>query len=617
MAQININLFALCLFIGTLGFAQQEQSVETITLNPHPDIRIVYNQLRAQKVKHGKYTYYHRNVRIVEGNFVAGRKHGKWKRYYLDGTVAINAFYLHNKKHGNWEFYFQNKRKMASIYFTRGHKSGVWTSWFIDGNVRAQLSYKNDTLIGPQKIYYFPRDLESGTPIPQLQIKINIKDTLSKKMMLTEKYYLNGKLFEKYSEIDNTPIGMYESFYFTALPWRKMKYEEDGRLFSIYEYNNPVGKDAERGTFNDGNGELITYNSDGTKFSNVGYANGLRDGKAIIYENDTKELITGYFNDNIPTGTWKQYKRKTAKRELMVEMNYTGDDTAQATFYKSDLKARSTGKLIRKKRCDLWRSYYANNSLKEETFYKMDFQHGTSKGYMDPKQIDFSGGYYYGLKVGTWSYYNDFGKVTFKEQFLTQATADEGYLFSDSCHQRAFMENVFYNTSRYVTKDEKRLSYVVADEKHMNFDHFLHDGNYSSWAPSWMKDEEKVKEYKESFKPDFPQFIPWEVDKRSGVVEDNDLGLFLETLNPKKLKIKGDKASPKLGVAMVLLELDEFGFCTRTRIVRGIDPTWDQKILDLFSTYQFWEPALMLNQPIANTLQFKIPIELELVKKME
>jgi len=606
------------LFCFNTAYGQSGPEIETITINPHEDVRIVFEQLKEKNFKHGKYTYYHRNIKIVEGNYLAGKKHGKWQRFFQDGTISIDAFYLQDKKHGNWIYYFKDKTKMASVFFNRGKRKGEWNSWYHGYGIQAKLNYLNDNLVDTQEVYYHPKSLKLGAQPPHLQLKMNIKEGVSENGYNGfERYYPNGKLFEKGSESNGEKVGMYESFYYTTLPWKKMKYEEDGRLFSIYEYNNPVGKDANKGTFWDGNGELYSYNSNGDKFSRVKYSNGQKDGKIIIYEEDSKELITGYYDNNIPVGTWSQYKAVTSKKELAVEMHYTGIDTASGVFYLKSLQARDAGTVIKRKKNGIWRSYFANDHLKEISNFKMDFHHGTIKRMNESDQVDYTGSYFYGLKVGEWKYYNDFGKVIFREKFNAQVSGDEKYLFSDSCEQRPFMESVFYNTAKYSTTREKQLTFVVADEKHMNFDHFLNEGKYSSWPNKWKKDEPFVEEYQEEFVPEFPQFIPWEIEKRAGVVNDNDIGLFLETLNPRKLRVKGDKNSPKIGVAMVVVEIDEFGFVQRARIVRGIDPIWDQKILNLFKDFNFWEPGLLLNQPIATALQIKIPIDLEVVKKMD
>ena len=99
------------LFCFNTAYGQSGPEIETITINPHEDVRIVFEQLKEKNFKHGKYTYYHRNIKIVEGNYLAGKKHGKWQRFFQDGTISIDAFYLQDKKHGNWIYYFKDKTK--------------------------------------------------------------------------------------------------------------------------------------------------------------------------------------------------------------------------------------------------------------------------------------------------------------------------------------------------------------------------------------------------------------------------------------------------------------------------------------------------------------------------
>jgi hypothetical protein len=72
----------LLLVVHGLTLGQEAISIKRIEEKPHEDIRISYQQLRDPKVKHGKYILYHRGVKLVEGNYIAGKKHGKWYRYH-------------------------------------------------------------------------------------------------------------------------------------------------------------------------------------------------------------------------------------------------------------------------------------------------------------------------------------------------------------------------------------------------------------------------------------------------------------------------------------------------------------------------------------------------------
>jgi antitoxin component YwqK of YwqJK toxin-antitoxin module len=616
MKELKITIFLLGFSIPIL-FSQSAQHLEYVKKHPHEDIKIEYQHIPDKGIKHGLYRMYYRGVKLVEGKYVAGKKHGKWKRYFMDGKVASAAFYLQGVKHGTWKYYYKNGQLQASITFERGKKVGLWKSWFYDGNIACEQNYSNDTLLGKQAIYYSRKELDFNVSPPVAQLITDISYDDQGAMFEIEKYYRNGKVFQKYGWRNDHFVGMFNSWYLSGLPWMKVKYEEDGRLFSIYDYNNPVGRDANKGSFRDGDGELITYHSNGDKFSRIAYSNGLPDGAITIYEEDEKILVTGYYNDGDEVGTWRYYKSRTSKSELVKEINYIGRDSAVMTQFVGDGKARSEGEVFNQFKHGLWRSYHPLGDIESEIEYEHGFKHGITKWYREMEAIDLSGVFTYGLKTGKWKYYNDFGKVIFTEDYITQININPGYLLSDSCTSVNRLESSFYNISSNERVDFKRLLFTGREDYHMNFYHYLFDGRYSSRGKETRELMPEFEGYTEDFAPLFPQFVPWDFKKRDEVVKDYDLGVFLESLNPRKLKVKGDKKSPKIGVAMVVLDIDEFGFVERTRIVRGIHPEWDEKIKNLFNDFCFWEPAQINHIPIATSLQRKIPIELRVVKKME
>ncbi|MGB0404421.1 MAG: hypothetical protein ACPGEG_10015 [Salibacteraceae bacterium] len=604
----------LMLTINTLS--QVSTSVVIITENPHEDVRIEFEQLRDQGLKHGYYHFYHRNKLIVKGKYLGGKKHGKWFRYYQNGNPMISAFYIQDKKHGKWEYYFDDKRPKAEITFNRGNKIGVWMSWYYDGFIKSTIEHATDSTLEKHSLYYSTENLLPGSAQPQLHFSVELANEGETEIQHHTKYYRNGKLHEKYTLKDGEYYGMYESYYFTGLPWRKMKYEYGERLQAIYKYQNPVGRDANRGNFREGNGTLLTYNSNGNLFSKVDYKNGLRDGKAVIYENGDKELIQGYFNDNNMTGTWRSYKPVTTKEELVAEFNYTGIDTLYAQFFTSDQQARQEGLIHNWKKWEVWETYNAAGDLIQKSNFKSDFNHGKETGYRSGN-ISRSGHYFFGIKIGDWKFYNDNLKVTYSEKYKTNLEVDDDYLMSDSCLYGHFKEMVYYESESHVRIEDKQWVNATIIDFNINFNSPLLNGQFSTLGKKTEEEKPEVEEYFETLKPEFPKFVPRELDVRHKVVKDIDEGLFVETIDPKRLKVKGDKFSPKVGVALVVLYIDEFGCIGNKKLVRGVSDKYDAEILKLFESYNFWEPATLNNLPMSVAFQLKIPLEEKLVKSLD
>lgn len=610
----------LVLMIGLLPYApkcQEMGSLEYVKQSPHEDIRIEYQVDRKTQIKHGQYTYYYRNTKLVSGKYHKGRKNGTWKRYYLNGVVAIEAYYIRGVKHGKWKYYHRNKNQMAIVTFEQGKRLGEWKSWFPNQDKRAELNFKNDSLIGKQTVYYSSESVATGTKKNQEMFVIDLSYPKGGKKEVGEKYFPNGRLEKKYTTVNNHYVGIYQDFYFTGLPWRKFKYDNDGRLNSIFDMNNPIHKDSYRGTFRDGDGELMYYGSDGGLVSRQSFHQGYLDGRYVQFEDGgDKELITGFYNDNKPVGVWKYFKPGNSRIEVMAEVNYIGQDTAYSTIYGSNFKQRYEGLMVNEKRENIWRAYSATNYLTENTNYKYGFKNGLSTKYREFKRPSERGYYLFGAKVGTWQYFNGQERVVLTERFQSQVYVDNNYIKSDSCKYRNNVETAFYNTSAILLKDEKRARYVGIDELHMNFGLTFFNGNYSSWNVPRFIDPTVDNSINDYIRPRFASLIPSDATL-IGLTKDYNMGLLIETLNPRRIKDRKNKQSPKLGVAMVVIYLDEFGCVEKAKIVRGVGEEWDKKIETLFKHYQFWEPALIGGVPLANALQVKIPVELEDVKNLK
>lgn len=613
------SLFIAFLLLNTCLVSAQHQyvsSTEQVTKSMHEDFKVTYEQLREKKVRHGKYVLYHRGKKIVEGTYVAGKMHGKWTRYYINGTPSIKAFYLQGKKHGKWEYFYENKALLSQVFFNRGKKTGNWSSYYADGVPMAAWHFENDSLIGTQQLFYSSQDLKDGAPEVQLQLKVHVSYANGERILKKEKYYPNGKLFETETVKGESRIGEFKRFYESGMLWMSFKYEEDGRLYSIFDFNNPIGRDADRGSFRDGNGELKLYNSDGKLYSVTSYSNGLKDGKMTIYEVDGSVRMTGYFNDGIETGTWKQYKPITSRTELQAEWTYHGVDTITGSFYSGTMKQRHEGVMINKKFNGLWKTYHPNGDVSGRIERILGFDHGEEERFKERNVLEVKGGNYFGLKIGSWRYYNDYGKVTFREEFITEANGIESYLYSDSCKNSPGTELTLYNIPSHISTYDRRIAFTRNDDRLINFDHFLFNGQKTTWPANWETDAEKIKEYEEKFMVSFPRIIPWDVEARMNVVKDYDLGLLVETLDPKRLRDKSNKTSQRIGVAMLVLDLDEFGTVNRKRVVRGVGEKWDNKLLEMFDFYEFLEPAFLMNIPTETAFQRKVPIYEKEVKNM-
>jgi antitoxin component YwqK of YwqJK toxin-antitoxin module len=91
----------------------------------------------------GKYTsYYPNGMRLMEGEYVDGRKEGSWYHFHEDGSIEIIYVYRSDKvveehpKNGVFEAYWPNDIKRSEYTFQDGQKHGPFSEWYNQGEWR-------------------------------------------------------------------------------------------------------------------------------------------------------------------------------------------------------------------------------------------------------------------------------------------------------------------------------------------------------------------------------------------------------------------------------------------------------------------------------------------------
>ncbi|UTW63840.1 hypothetical protein KFE98_06785 [bacterium SCSIO 12741] len=609
---VSIFLVILTLFSGSIS-AQSNIQVRNKAKDLYHGHRIVYQVMtKDTNIRHGNYIYYFHGQKVVEGKYHIGKKHGAWKRFYPNGEVYVKANYIMDRKHGKWEYFFSDGSMRAQTFFKGGQKTGVWKGYYYGGYPAIVHQYRADTLTGDQIRYYHPSDTKDKhvDPIKKELYRIRTDGKIYK-----EQYFPSGKLYQKVVMLGEKVDSIRETYYHTTLLWSRFKYTQ-GRLDAIYDYNNPVGRDHNRGTFRNGSGELLLYHYDGSLASRVDMLGGKTHGKVTYFFNEQK-TSEGYYTRGNRTGTWKSYNIFKKKQKLEKETHYFSNDSAFIIEYHGDGRARSEGTVVNNKKEGIWRTYDLYDELRSVVHYKNGLKHGNFTDYNPGGYINVKGGYYHNIKVGTWNYYNDFGRVGYKEVYTNQVTARESYFASDSCRPRDQMERTFYSISRSVSLNDRITAYLSANRTVLHFDSYIGKGRFPNYV-FFSSQRNSSDEYSNQATLLEPRLLTQSSQAEINKVEDYDLGLLLKTLNPIRLRNKKEPSDPKIGVGMVLVEFDEFGSVSKASTLRGIDQEWDQKILKLYTDqYTFWEPAWVSELPIAVRMEQKIPIEYLEVKKLK
>lgn len=562
---------------GTV-WAQETRRVEE---RLSESIRVVKQVLVSDtQVVHGKYRYYYQGRKMVEGQYHVGKRHGEWLRYHQNGQLQIRAFYLADQPHGTWQFFYSNGQEKAKLYFEKGIRTGVWQSFYPSGNTAALLQYKSDTLFDTR--YYYDLRTIDDQVIPAYinQLVYEQSDTLG----YSERYYDNGKLYQQEKRVNGQLDSIAQTFFSNGFVWNTLEYDQ-GKLKGILDYKVHIGRDADPGTFRDGNGELLRYDFDGALKARVTYANGWPMGRAKYWNNGVL-WAEGYFNAGQRIGNWTYYDAKYYKKKAEVEYNFIHDNEVHMVLYGGTNAGRWEGGFVNGKKQGMWRYYNQYNELTIEHQFHKGYRHGWTKAYRSGGTLAQQGGYFYGLKTGTWKYYNGLKKVVLTEQYSQNVSANETYLTTRKYVDNNF-EDAYYDEKQPITVQRPvgmraTIDWVTLEAAPDNRDVFPIPTIRTEYRFKVVERPAAIGFYGEGVQASF---------------------ILEEFLN-------GQEQRPTLkypGIYSLLVHTDYFGWC-QIELVRQLGFELDNTLLKAASKFLFWNPKTTQHLPVPAAQMINVPL---------
>ena len=256
---------------------------------------------------------FYKNGNLIPKEGFRHPKNGKFKAYTKQGYLYLEINYKNNKKNGEANCYFKDScalswtncykndelngvckkyRKNGNFEktetFVMGKKEGLEKEYDEQGNIKKEITWKQNARHGFAKRYYSNGQVEQETQYVNDKAEglarsyyksgeIKTIATLIENKIhgIAKGYFKNGKLkYEGYYKKDKCE-GLYKRFY------------ENGKIKQIFEYKNDKLHGKVQGFYE--NGDL--------KFKHS-YKNDLRNGYSIYYKKQTKEIITKCFYKN-------------------------------------------------------------------------------------------------------------------------------------------------------------------------------------------------------------------------------------------------------------------------------------------------------------------------------
>ncbi|MGD2093187.1 MAG: prolyl oligopeptidase family serine peptidase [Candidatus Aminicenantes bacterium] len=110
--------------------------------------------------------FYENGQKRCEGNFLEGKKDGKWLYWYENGAKEMEAEYVKGNPHGEWTYWdkdgekkgegdffygtgmwrqwYKGEKKERIERYQKGDRHGNWPYWYENGKIRYQSEYKYD-----------------------------------------------------------------------------------------------------------------------------------------------------------------------------------------------------------------------------------------------------------------------------------------------------------------------------------------------------------------------------------------------------------------------------------------------------------------------------------------
>jgi antitoxin component YwqK of YwqJK toxin-antitoxin module len=87
-------------------------------------------------------------------NYVSGKEHGEWRKYYPSNKIKEKRFFTNGKKTGEYIVWWENGNKQLQYFFTNDEYEGTCKEWNETGFLNKIMNYKKGHEDGHQQCWY-------------------------------------------------------------------------------------------------------------------------------------------------------------------------------------------------------------------------------------------------------------------------------------------------------------------------------------------------------------------------------------------------------------------------------------------------------------------------------
>ena len=317
--------------------------------------------------------------KVLEENYVSGKKHGNQTKYDSLGIIKITHFYQ-GKKDGLEVFYFSglDSLKYQESNYVNNKKDGKSYEYDTSGNIITIINYNMGLLVDKKEI---------------------------------NRYDKNGKKHGRWiSFYPNKKIKKEETYQHGVLNGISKTYNKKGGIKEIENYekgkeaaakiNLDITISAEK-TENNGKREGIIFQQKKQGLFKVYDSTGKL--KHYEFYNNNQMMYKGMYDSlNLKSGEWTYFDQKN---NIINTGYYTSNKKDKTwTYYYPNGVIQQKGSYILGKPTGEWTWWYNNNQLWRKEQYEKGKINGLVIEYDSLGKIITKGEYLYGQKEGVWYY---------------------------------------------------------------------------------------------------------------------------------------------------------------------------------------------------------------------
>lgn len=332
--------------------------------------------------------------KVVEGQFVEGKKQGLWHFFNHHGLLTKEIEYKDDKEHGTYRLWHPNGKLREETTYQNGDLHGFYTAYHANGNKSSEGWFQNNLREQIWKTYYPNGVLEDEAYYLQGKIKGYYLDFDLDGLLLSRSRYNKSRFedFEYFNEQnENISLKKVDGSKLTVLR------EHKGKIISSLSANCFELSD-----------DLLKNFPDGTTFSRVSMLTGSREGEFFSYFPNGLLNVKGKYLSGNQHGEWVYYHENGQVSSKGIKKD--GDYHGKWEYFFPDGKLRLISYYENDNKEGVEQVFSASGTLVLEKLFIMDELHAYRKaGESEWKVLNSS--------VDSIEIFNVQGALIFKESF--------------------------------------------------------------------------------------------------------------------------------------------------------------------------------------------------------